>query len=80
MRNTKTFLTLFLLILLGSMGAAQAQIARVDLLAQPAPAAREGGKNEAAGVVWLDIDITRARSQRRWHLLLLPTPRRLQLG
>ena len=27
MSNTKTFLTLFLLILLGSMGAAQAQIA-----------------------------------------------------
>ena len=44
MSNTKTFLTLSLLILLGSMGAAQAQIARIDLLTQLEPAAREGGK------------------------------------
>ena len=58
MSNTKTFLTLFLLILLGSVGAAQAQIARIALLTQPEPAAREGGKNEKAGTVWLDIDVT----------------------
>ena len=57
MSSTKTFLILSLLILLGSMGAAQAQIARIELLAQPEPAAREGGKNEAAGDVWLDIEL-----------------------
>ena len=54
MSNTKTFLTLSLLILLGSMGAAQAQIARIDLLTQLEPAAREGAKNEKAGTVFLD--------------------------
>ena len=58
MSKTKAFLTLSLLILLGSMGAVQAQIARIDLLTQPEAAAREGGKNEKAGTVWLDIDLT----------------------
>ena len=56
MSKTKTFLTLALLVLLGSMGAAQAQtIARVNLLTAPEMAAREGGKAEAAGDVFLDI-------------------------
>ena len=56
MSKTKTFLTLALLVLLGSMGAAQAQtIARVNLLSAPEMAAREGGKAEAAGDVFLDI-------------------------
>ena len=46
-----------LLVLLGSMVAAQAQtIARVTLLTATERAAREGGKNEAAGDVFLDID------------------------
>ena len=58
MSKTKAFLTLSLLVLLGSMGAAQAQaptIARVTLLTDTEIAAREGGKNEAAGDVFLDI-------------------------
>ena len=56
MSKTKTLFTVALLILLGSMGAAQAQtLARVTLLTDPAKAAREGGKNEAAGDVFLDI-------------------------
>ena len=58
MRKTQTLFTVALLVLLGSMGAAQAQIARIALLTQPEPAAREGGKNEKAGTVWLDIDVT----------------------
>ena len=57
MSNTKTVLTLSLLILLGSMVAVQAQtIARVTLLTATERAAREGGKNEAAGDVFLDIE------------------------
>ena len=55
MRKT---LLLATILLLGSMGAAQAQeatIARVTLLTSTERAAREGGKNEAAGDVFLDI-------------------------
>ena len=55
MRKT---LLLATILLLGLMGAAQAQLARIELLAQPEPAAREGGKNEKAGDVWLDIDLS----------------------
>ena len=56
MSKTKTLFTVALLILLGSMGAIQAQtLARVTLLTDTAKAAREGGKQEAAGDVFLDI-------------------------
>ena len=56
MSKTKTLFTMALLVLLGSMGAAQAQtLARVTLLTDTAKAAREGGKREAAGDVFLDI-------------------------
>jgi hypothetical protein len=54
MSKTKTLFTMVLLVLLGSMGAAQAQdFAEVNLYATPTPAAREGGKSEAAGDVFL---------------------------
>ena len=55
MSNTKTFLTLSLLILLGSMGAIQAQneVTRFELFTTPAQNAREGGKEEAGGAVFL---------------------------
>ena len=57
MSKTKTLFTMALLVLLGSMGAVQAQtIARVTLLTATERAAREGGKTEAAGDVFLDID------------------------
>ena len=58
MSKTKTLFTVALLILLGSMGMAQAQIARVELLTGVEAAAREGGKVEAAGDVFLDIEAT----------------------
>ena len=59
MRKTQTLFTMALLVLLGSMGAVQAQtIARVTLLTAPERAAREGGKTEAAGDVFLDIEGT----------------------
>ena len=45
MSNTKTFLTLSLLILLGSMGAAQAQmVTTFELFTSPEKYAREGGR------------------------------------
>ena len=54
MRKTQTLFTMALLVLLGSMGAAQAQdFAEVNLYATPTPAAREGGKSEASGDVFL---------------------------
>ena len=59
MSKTKTLFTVALLILLGSMGAAQAQdttanFAEVKLFTTPEPFAREGGKNEAAGSILLN--------------------------
>ena len=49
MSITKTFLTLSLLILLGSMGAIQAQdmVTRFELFTTPSQSAREGGIDEA---------------------------------
>ena len=55
MSKTKTLFTMALLVLLGSMGAAQAQnFAEVKLFTTPAEFAREGGKNEAAGSILLN--------------------------
>ena len=53
MSSTKTFLTLFLLILLGSMGALQAQLARYELQAVPEKFAREGGLAEESAAVYV---------------------------
>ena len=48
MSKTKTFLTLALLILLGSMAAAQAQdrFVTAEMVIQPQTAARMGGESE----------------------------------
>ena len=55
MSKTKTLFTMALLVLLGSMGAAQAQdFSEVKLFTTPEPFAREGGKNEAAGSILLN--------------------------
>ena len=55
MRKNQTLFTMALLVLLGSMGAAQAQdFAEVKLFTTPADFAREGGKNEAAGSILLN--------------------------
>ena len=59
MSNTKTFLTLSLLILLGSMGAspgAGREVTRFEYTT-PTPAAREGGKSEAGGAVFLTFSL-----------------------
>ena len=61
MSKTKTLFTMALLVLLGSMGAAQAQdFAEVKLFATPEPFAREGGKNEAAGSILLNASAAAA--------------------
>ena len=55
MSKAKTLFTMALLVLLGSMGAAQAQnFAEVKLFTTPEDFAREGGKNEAAGSILLN--------------------------
>ena len=55
MRKNQTLFTMALLVLLGLMGAAQAQdFAEVKLFTTPQPFAREGGKNEAAGSILLN--------------------------
>ena len=57
MSKTKTLFTMALLVLLGSMGAAQAQAqdtyVTTEMVAQPRTAARMGGENEMSGSVWL---------------------------
>ena len=56
MSKTKTLFTMALLVLLGSMGAAQAQdFADVKLFTTPKAAAREGGQNEVAGNILLNF-------------------------
>ena len=59
MRKNQTLFTMALLVLLGllgSMGAAQAQgFAEVKLFTTPMEYAREGGKNEAAGSILLNV-------------------------
>ena len=55
MRKNQTLFTMVLLVLLGSMGAAQAQnFSEVKLFTTPEDFAREGGKNEAAGSILLN--------------------------
>ena len=55
MSKTKTLFTMALLVLLGSMGAAQAQnFSQVKIFTTPADFAREGGKSEAAGSILLN--------------------------
>ena len=69
MSNTKTFLTLSLLILLGSMGAVQAQdgdmVTRFELFTTPTQSAREGGKDEAGGAVFLTASADNADDNRK---------------
>ena len=58
MSKTKTLFTMALLVLLGSMGAAQAQndnFVEVKLFTTPEPAAREGGENEMSGSAWFNF-------------------------
>ena len=68
MSKTKTLFTMALLVLLGSMGAAQAQepnFAEVKIFTTPADFAREGGKNEAAGSILLNSSAEAALPGRR---------------
>ena len=54
MSKTKTLFTVALLVLLGSMGATQAQntFVTAELVTQPQTAARMGGESEKSGSVW----------------------------
>ena len=77
MSKTKTLFTMALLVLLGSMGAAQAQdFAEVKLFTTPEPFAREGGKNEAAGSILLNSTAVAAHPGRRCndHAAFLRSP------
>ena len=63
MRKNQTLFTMALLVLLGSMGAAQAQdanFAEVKLFTTPMEYAREGGKDEAAGSILLNASAANA--------------------
>ena len=75
MSKTKTLFTMALLVLLGSMGAAQAQdrLAEVKLFTTPEAFAREGGKNEAAGSILLNSSDER-RSPQTGATIMLITP------
>ena len=78
MRKNQTLFTMALLVLLGSMGAAQAQVvnfAEVKLFTTPEPFAREGGKNEAAGSIHLNISGPEAGAiQDNNHAAFLRSP------
>ena len=56
MRNIKAFLFTTMLFALGMGSVAWAQIAKIEMLTAAEPAAREGGKSEAAGDVFLDVE------------------------
>ena len=77
MRKNQTLFTMALLVLLGSMGAAQAQnFAEVKLFTTPAEFAREGGKNEAAGSILLNSSALMGSPGRRCnnHAAFLRSP------
>ena len=77
MSKTKTLFTMALLVLLGSMGAAQAQnnFAEVKLFTTPADFAREGGKNEAAGSILLNAsDVTALQATGAMIMLHFSVP------
>ena len=71
MSKPKTLFTMALLVLLGSMGAAQAQnFAEVKLFTTPEAFAREGGKNEAAGSILLNSSAVLALQQEGAMIML----------
>ena len=68
MRKTQTLFTMALLVLLGSMGAAQAQdgddnYVVIEMVTQPRPAARMGGASEMSGSVWLTFSTGAAAAE-----------------
>ena len=66
-----------LLVLLGSMGAAQAQdFAEVKLFTTPEAFAREGGKNEAAGSILLNFSDDDWLSRTQQSCCISPFPLR----
>ena len=73
MRKNQTLFTMALLVLLGSMGAAQAQnFAEVKLFTTPEDFAREGGKNEAAGSILLNFPAPQALDGQQSAFLRSP--------
>ena len=75
MRKNQTLFTMALLVLLGSMGAAQAQnFAEVKLFTTPEAFAREGGKNEAAGSILLNTTNALGYQGRNNHAAFLRSP------
>ena len=64
MRKTQTLFTVALLVLLGSMGAAQAQNGNIfvtaEMVTQPRVGARMGGEREMSGSVWLTFSTAAA--------------------
>ena len=71
MRKNQTLITMALLVLLGSMGAAQAQqFSEVKLFTTPEAFAREGGKNEAAGSILLNSSADNAAAIQAATIML----------
>ena len=71
MSNTKTLFTVVLLVLLGSMVAAQAQnntFVTTEMVTQSRPAARMGGASEMSGSVWLTSSTGKAAARTTFTL------------
>ena len=75
MSKTKTLFTMALLVLLGSMGAAQAQnlLYEVKLFTTPAVGARAGGEDEMSGGVLLNFDPDALRTTTSRSLSITPS-------
>ena len=78
MSKTKTLFTMALLVLLGSVGAAQAQnlLYEVKLFTTPAVGARAGGEDEMSGGVLLNFTPMPTYRQHHGHSRLLRPSRR----
>ena len=82
MSKTKTLFTVALLVLLGSLGAVQAQslLYEVNLYTTPAAGARAGGEDEMSGGVWVGFSPAPTAFHHGHSRLLRPSRRRHNIG
>ena len=75
MSKIKTLFTMALLVLLGSLGAVQAQnvVYEVNLYTTPAGGARAGGEDEMSGSVWVGFSPSALRRVPSRSLSITPS-------
>ena len=83
MSKTKTLFTVVLLVLLGSMGAAQAQgntFVTTEMVTQSRDAARMGGESEMSGSIWLTFSTGMAAARTTFTLDYSPSRLQADIG